>query len=354
MKWAVFILILLQVRHLAAGECEAEKMLSQFIPEHSKAFKISYYKSFKIVNVENREKYLISFSSKLECKTRLPVLKLEANKIVATSTTHLAFLNFLKLEKKLIGFQGKNYIVNDRYEKKNLKNVSFQLNAEELMAIKADLILAYKSNLPVWKSLRDYHQLGLPLVLIWDYKEPSSLARAEWIILESAFINKEKEANLFFQQMKQEYLKTKNSLARLPRKKVLVGDIQNGRWAACGGKSDLAGMISDAGGELFLKNNSVETQFLSLEKILSNKEMPDVWITHNNWRENADALKDVRYKPFFNVIKYNNNKKLNKAGFNDYWEEGMSRPDLLLKDLASVIHQDKFAGNDLIWYRKLE
>ena len=57
----------------------------------------------------------------------------------------------------------------------------------------------------------------------------------------------------------------------------------------------------------------------------------------------------------FNVMPiYNNDKILNESGFNDYWQMGLARPDLLLKDLITLFHGDKLDHEKLIWYREIK
>ena len=44
---------------------------------------------------------------------------------------------------------------------------------------------------------------------------------------------------------------------------------------------------------------------------------------------------------------YNNNKQLNPAGGNAYWELGVVQPDRILEDLIRILHPDIFPGGSL-------
>jgi iron complex transport system substrate-binding protein len=175
------------------------------------------------------------------------------------------------------------------------------------------------------------------------------------LIFSAAFFSKDLEAQRLFKSIEVGYQRVKEKAKSFPLKKnILVGDIQNGKWVTCGGSSDLAILIKDAGGELLLKSSASETQFLSLEKIYQIKEVPVLWLSQNTWQSKAEMTKDSRYKKFSNIALYNNNALLNAHGFNDYWERALMRPDLLLSELFSIFHLDKIPKSELVWYKELK
>lgn len=345
-----FFLIFFFSPHSKAEECELEKPISTYTPRFAKLFEISYYKKFKIIR-SGSDRFLLMRTPSLDCKTSLPVFSNQIKRFVATSTTHLPFLSMFGLEKTLIGFQGVRYIYNEKLRKQKIENINVQLNPEELLALAPDLVMAYPANLNSRKKLNDFQKLKIPMVFNLDYEEVHPLARAEWMIFSASFFSKDKEAQDFFKKIADSYFKIAKEIQKMPKKKILVGDIQNGKWATCGGKSDLATLIEDAGGELLIKNSKAETQFLSLEKIFSLTELPSLWLSQNIWNDLKIPANDSRYKKFKNIPTYNNNRRLNKEGFNDYWEGGMGRPDLLLLDLKNIFANNK---TELNWYQELK
>ena len=50
---------------------------------------------------------------------------------------------------------------------------------------------------------------------------------------------------------------------------------------------------------------------------------------------------------------YNNILRTNASGGNDYFESGVVRPDLVLRDLIKIFHPDLVA-DDFIYYKRLE
>lgn len=338
--------------HSWAGDCEAEKQVGEYRPHYAKLFSIRYFKNFKIIDSGN-DRFLVANKSQMKCTTKLPIITNQAIRFIATSTTHLPFLKIFSLEKSLIGFPGTRYIYNPNLRQKNVKDISFQLNPEELLSLRPDLVMAYSSNLASQKRLSDLRRFNIPIVLNRDFEEKHPLARAEWIVFSAAFFSKDNEAQKFFQEIEDNYKKIQSQSAAT-KTLVLVGDIQNGKWATCGGESDLAILMRDAGGALLLESTSSETQYVNLEKILTLKERPAIWLTQNTWLDLTNAKKDSRYKKFLNLPVFNNNKALNTEGFNDYWETGVSRPDLLLRDLYNVFHSEKNLNADLVWYKELK
>ncbi|MFA6238811.1 MAG: ABC transporter substrate-binding protein [Bacteriovorax sp.] len=281
-----------------------------------------------------------------------------AKRVVMMSTTYLPTLELIQREDTLIGFQGKQYIVSSSFNHDKIRDVSFKFNPEDLLNLKADLIMGYDSNLSNPAQVHIFKSLNLPVVMNKDFEETSPLGRAEWIIFIASFYDLEDKAQKIFNMISDKYAFIKNENSKLPKRpKVLVGEIQNGYWVTSGGKSDLGQMIADAGGEMLFWKPSMQTQKISLEELSLLKIPVDVWLTHNTWTSRKQLeearRKDSRYSLITIKNIFNNNSIINKHNSNDYWETGMQRPDLLLQDLSALFHPDKYVSHKLHWYHKL-
>lgn len=350
----MYSLLLLFINISFASNCEDLKPIASFQPQHAKYFSFAQYEKFKIVESgrgPERDKFIVA-SGKINCETKLSVIYTPVKRFIATSTTHLPFLDFFKLEDTLVAFQGKNYISNPKLRSKKISEISYQLNAEQLLNLRPNLVMAYKSNLPAWKGLKDFRKFNLPIVLNWDFQEEHPLARAEWIIFNSLFFEKDEEAKKLFAKIVADYTNSKTAAQKFKKKKVLVGDIQNGKWVTCGSRSDLGLLIQDAGGELVLDNDKSQTQFLSLELAFKKSKDADLWLPQNTWINLNQIKADARYGQLQTLTIYNNTKMLNAHGFNDYWETGLARPDLMIKDLIHIFHPE-VSKDDTLWYKKL-
>lgn len=355
MKILLFI-FLFHSSWVFAIDCGEGKLLKEFTPKYTQKFKISYYDRYKIVSVgedKNKDSFIMA-ENKPDCQTRLTFIQIPVKRFVATSTTYLPALKILGKEKSLIGFQGINYISSPDLRRQKIKNINFQLNPEELKVLRPDLVMAYQGNIPPWKTVSDFRKLDIPLVLNWDLLENHPLARAEWLIYTASFFNLENQGISAFLKIENEYLKVKSLAEKLPRKTVLIGELKNGRWTSPGGRSDLARIIKDAGGDLALDNASEGTQSIAFEKVLQSMSRIDIWLPHNEWKEVNQITSNPRYNKLLQLKIYNNTRKLNPDGFNDYWEEGLARPDLLIKDIFWVIHPEKNQQHVPIWYKILK
>lgn len=83
----------------------------------------------------------------------------------------------------------------------------------------------------------------------------------------------------------------------------------------------------------------------------------DMWL-HVGTANTLDELKaacpkfaDTRC--FRNGDIYNNNARTNPAGGNDYWESGVVRPDLVLRDLVKIFHPE-LVEEEFVYYKRLK
>ena len=340
-----------------ATECLKEAIIKTYTPKYAKHFKVYHYNHFIRLEVDKYQ-FIITSNSNLNCSDVSSRIQLPVTRVGLTSTTYLPSLTFFKKQDTLKAFQGKKYIVSNLYNKKQIEELSFKLNTEKLVSLKLDLIMAYESNLNSQNDFELFKKLNVPVVINKDFEETSPLARAEWIVFNAYFFGLEQAAVKYFSSIEENYLKLKDQNKKSSsHPTVLVGNIQNGFWMSCGGTSDLAQMIEDAGAHLAFKNDRPSTQQISLENFVTNKTQYDFWLPHNDWRNHSDLIeafkKDPRYK-FIDARKiFNNTLVLNKDSFNDYWEEGMQRPDIVLSDLSAVFHPENFKNYKMRWYKPL-
>jgi iron complex transport system substrate-binding protein len=337
-----------------AIDCQKNKPDHTYTPRESKSFSIDYYEGYRILHRGNDQVLLRNKLTKLLCQTHLFQIETPVEKVIMTSTTQLPALELLDVAKSLIGFQGRKYIYSNVFLKEKIIDISLPLIQEELLKIKPDLVMSYDLNISSKKAIVNMRKLNIPLVLNNDYLEQNSLARAEWIVYTASFFNKEADAIKIFDKIVLKYNTVKKMVKSLPKhKKILVGDIQNGKWVTCGGRSDFAQLISDAGGELLLASKRPTIQRRSLEDLYLISAPADVWLTQNNWVNKNELSKDSRYKKINAKKIFNNHQRISTLGANDYWEMGMARPDLLLEDLASILYPELFLKHTLFWYKQL-
>jgi len=341
-----FFFLLIFSNILRAEQCSSQVNLKSYIPKYAKNFHIDYKKDFKIISTLSAQYLVTKNVNNITCNFNLKLNHAEKN-IIMTSTTYLPSLVLLKKQEELIAFQGKKYIYEKNFNLNKIMDIGFVLNPENLLKFKPQLIMAYQENLQEISSLSFFYKLKLPLVISMEHLENSALGRAEWIIFNSAFFNEEEKAIEFYNKIESNYLKL---VKKTPtKKKVLVGDIQNGFWVFPGAKSDFSQMLIDAGAELVLQVNSRATQKISLEELVKKNLNPDFWLLNNNFHSKKELDHPI-YKKFKDVAIYNYIARKNKFGANDFWETVISRPDLVLNDLVMIFNNH---DSGLQWYKKL-
>ena len=83
----------------------------------------------------------------------------------------------------------------------------------------------------------------------------------------------------------------------------------------------------------------------------------EVWVHPSDWRSLDDAVRaDPRmadFRAFREDRIYNNDRRMNDQGGNDYWESGSLRPDRVLADFIWILHPDLLPDHEPVFHRRL-
>jgi len=114
-------------------------------------------------------------------------------------------------------------------------------------------------------------------------------------------------------------------------------------------------MLADAGASYYWsKDSSTGSLALSFEKVVELQRNADIWLEIPFKSYEEVLAVDHRYglfKAYRDSMVFNNFGRSNGMA-NDYWERGLCRPDLILKDLVSILHPELFE-HKLLFYNKL-
>jgi len=322
-KFICFFTLILGICSSSLAKCPQALELR---PKYARGFSFIESDGNKFLKIGN------SFYGHAELKNCEKYKKINSfNKIAAFSTSHLHFIELLKQEKRVKTFAQVKYIYSKVYKGK-LFDLATPLNIEQIISQKIDLSFSLGYDQKQFDKISSLSQsINIPIL---EYKENLPLARSEWVKVFGFVLKTEKEAQLVFSQIERDYLSIKRRVSRLPKKKVLLGYFFNGRWEAPGPENNLVKLIEDAGGEYVLESQGRPYKiFLSLSDVIIKSSKVDFWIPHNNWASRKDISKfDPRYEIFLKKYKnkiYNNSKRINDQGSNDFWESGLVRSDLL-------------------------
>jgi iron complex transport system substrate-binding protein len=343
--------------------------------KYAKRFNITYYNSFKKIQINeawpgstDTLTYIITGNQEIieeyEKDDKITLIEQPILKVVCFSTTHLSFLELINEESSLCGFPTTDYIyseeIQNMVEKGQIKDLgpSNEINLESLLSLDPDLVFAFSMGSEL-SMIRKIQLSGIPLVLDADFLEDHPLGRAEWIKFIAAFFDKDQEADSIFSHIEQAYLKTKAKMDNMDdRPTIFTGVVYGDSWFMPGGNHYGTRFFKDAGGEyLWSGMDSENILQLSFESVYEKAGNADYWIgtaTYNSLQEIEQA--DIRYQEFEafkqgRVFNYLN--QVSPSGGNAYFEMGYARPDIILKDLAKILHPEEMEDHHFYFYKKL-
>tara|TARA_R110001592_G_scaffold291783_1_gene561277 strand:- start:1353 stop:2495 length:1143 start_codon:yes stop_codon:yes gene_type:complete len=340
--------------------------------KYAKGFTIEQHSNFKVITLRNAWKgeetnyqYVLYDNTKPKGFEGAVFVKTPIQSIACMSLTHIAFIDKLNQNNTITAISGCDYVSNSEIKEKIKQGIikeigqEQQLNYEMLIDNKPDVFMAYGINESSKKNLNKLKQLGLSVVLNAEYMENHPLGQAEWIKFIAAFYELDKEAAEIFLQIEQEYNELKNFVSKVETKpSVFVGMPWNGVWYLAGGESFQAQLMRDAGANYLWKDNQETSNFTVDKEVIIDKSLnSDYWINLNSYTTINEVIaydhKFKNFKAVKNQQLFNNNKRVNSLGGNDFWESGVINPQLILKDLVTIFHPE-LIDEPLYYYKKLD
>ncbi len=299
---------------------------------------------------------------KKSSKIQLPV-----RKCICLSTTHIAMIEAAGSLESIIGVSGTDYVSNklvrERIEKNLVKDVGYDsnLNTELITSLDPDIVFVYGIGSESAAYISKLETVGIPALYICDYLELHPLAKTEWTKLFGLLFGAEEQVNLGFSETRANYENLRDSLQRTitHRPGVMLGLPYKDKWFISPGNSYISTMIRDAGGEYIWGNQKSDRSMpLSIESVFRKAMGSEFWLNIGNLTSRKELISfDKRFTelpPVQSGKLFNNVARLSENGGNDYWESGAVRPDLILKDIASILHPDIIKDHELVYYLKVE
>jgi iron complex transport system substrate-binding protein len=369
--------ILFSCQNETAEKAKDSAVLLNKVPlKYAKRFSISEGKDQKVIYLfGSRETqdttavfvlYRDSTSKTATGNNSFPV-KVPVKNIACMSSVYTAMLSRLGLEDKIIAVDNVDYYNNrfivDGVASQKIKEIGKgpQISVEQTLVLKPELLLMFGMGNPKKDADEKILNSGIPVAITLDHLEEHPLARAEWIKFIAAFFDKDKEADSLFNITEQKYLQLKKMADTVKYKPTVLTEIKYAdAWHVPGGNSFMAHFLKDAGADYIWKNeNKFGSIALNFEEVYIKAKDADFWINlFININSKKDLLAfDERYnlfKAFKNGNLYNNTKLVNAKGYSEYWENGMTNPDELLKDFIKIFHPHLLPDHQLKYYKKIE
>jgi iron complex transport system substrate-binding protein len=364
---------------LACAQCNTIEKQASSSPENSK---LKYAKGFKVSSLGKATLVEVLYPYQgattgytyllVERGQKVPphdpntaVIFTPIASIICTATSHLPLLDYLGASNKLVGFPTLDYVssekIRNRIDSGKVMDVGIDksMNMELIASLKPDLVMGYTMT-GDFGHFKKIQELGVPVVMNAEYLEEHPLGRAEWIKFMALFINKEKEAEIVFDMIEQNYLQTKELLSEnMTRPTVLSGVVYGDAWFLPGGQNYNSKILKDAGYQYLWENDTSKGYLqLDFESVYEHARDADYWLgvaSFNSLQEikNADE-RYTKFKPYREKQVYTYDARKGAKGGSEFLELGYLRPDIILKDLVKIAHPELLPEYQLYFYKKLE
>ena len=313
----------------------------------------------------------------LQCGTPLPAghenalaVEVPISSVISLSTTQLPNLLDLGRLDQLIAVDSGNYVntpeVVAMLQDGALAEVGngALINVELVLVLAPDLVLANGFN-PETDAHPVLLETGVFTAINADWLEPNLPARAEWLKFIALFFNEEARAETLYAQLMADYDAAALLAATVPddeRATVLLNTFSpySDAWIIPGQQSWVGQLLRDAGVDYVLMDAvpGAVNQPFDFETVFAAGIDAPVWILNRFQMGSLAALlaEDERYAEFAALragAVYNTDARVNEFGGNDYWETGLARPHLLLRDLVKLFYPELLPQHELMFHRRL-
>lgn len=344
------------------------------IIKHAKGLEIYKYEGFTVVKVTNpwpdaKDSFTYVMQQKNgivpDSLKKYTVVSVPLKSVVVTSTTHIPALEMLGVENTLTGFPTTDFISSEktraRIDAGKVKEVGTNesLNTEVMLDLNPDAIVGFSISSNN-KTMNNLEQSGMAILYNGDWTEQTPLGKAEWIKFFGALYDQNDKADALFNNIEKEYnnaLKLLENVTTTPS--VLCGALFQDHWYLPQGDSWAALFLKDAKANyLWADSKGTGSLSLSFETVLDKAQDADYWIGPSQFtslKEMTDANPHYgEFKAFQTQKVYSFSTKKGKKGGLMYFELSPNRPDLVLKDMISILHPEVLPGYKLYFFEKLK
>ena len=312
--------------------------------------------------------YLVKHSQNhLRLSDTSRLIHVPVRRIICTSTTHIAMISALGQAGSIAGISGTQYVYNRELTSAvmsgRVPDIGYDagINNELIMHINPDLYVMYGVGAEGEGYTGKLREAGIRIMFDADYLEDDPLGKAEWIKVFGALFCKESSADSIFKEISESYNGLRDYISEHISSKpvVILGLPFRDKWYISPGNSYISRLIEDAGGNyLWHDRKSTVSIPCSLEEVYLQSRQAEFWLnTGTVSKRNEIAGFDPRladFPPYISGNIYNNNRRTSPGGGNDYWESGTLNPQIILKDIASILHPSLFPDYVQYYYIKVK
>ena len=139
---------------------------------------------------------------------------------------------------------------------------------------------------------------------------------------------------------------------------VLANEMYGNQWFLPGGKTNLATLIADANAKYInAENSDSKAVLLSFEEVFAKSQNAEFWVNVGNHKTKKELL---QINPNYTKMNVYHHGKLytvsgrEKGSANDFFESGVVRSDLILKDYIKIFHPELLPDYNLTYLKPLK
>ncbi|MBO5809414.1 MAG: ABC transporter substrate-binding protein [Bacteroidales bacterium] len=322
---------------------------------------VSYAENFEIYPLEIGYKLVIKYLSSqneyylLSDTVSIPnnltdktIIRTPVKSAVAFSSTQWSVFQKLGEIDKVKGILESNYTKNEDILELVARGkitdvgMSTNVNAEKLINLHPDLIL-YTPYSGV-----DFSHLGrlsgATMLSFPDYLESHPLGRAEWMKVVGLLCGKEEVTNKWFDDIVRRYESLSDKCSKIEDKPTVFSDLPfENQWYVPGGKSYIAKIFADAGGDYIWKDNeSTGSLHIDAESVLLKAQQADFWRVINSYDTPFTYERLEKENELYPLFKAFEEKQLLVCDVREtgYFEKSQYEPDILLADFIYHFHPE--------------
>ena len=300
--------------------------------------------------------YLTRDTSDTDEMTRMrgkTVVRIPLQRIGVTSCTHVGFIDAVGCVSELVGVCNPELVYTDLSTAKGLTEGTLNLgdamspDVERVVSARPDMMFVSTYAQGDATSAR-LEKMGVPILYINEWMEQHPLARAEWVRLVGAFLDKETVADSLFDTVSSCYEQLRTQVeqwATDDKPSIMSGQDFRGTWYVPAGNTYMGRLFRDAGASYRYEDTVNEGSIpLTLEKAMTDFANADVWIGANV--RSLDELAQIdnqhtMFKAFQTGRVYHLMRRSKPSGAKDFWERGVVHPEEILGDIVSVLYPDR-------------
>lgn len=284
-------------------------------------------------------------------------------KIILLNASMAGYISELGAENLIIGISSPEYIYSEKIQnllkEGKIQNVGSEqkYDVEKIISLKPDAIFTNYI-----ASFDNAYQLlknnGIQVVFLDEYMEQQPLQKTAYLKLFGELLGKEKEAVTKYQEVEKNYNDLKQLALKAKQKPVVLANEMYGDvWYLPGGKTAVANYISDANASYILKDNTEEKALtMSFEEVYAKSSGVQYWVNAGNHTSKKEML---AMNPFYGKLNVFNKGSMyvisgkEKLKANDFFESGVVRADLILKDYIKIFHPELLPDYQLTYMKEL-